>query len=269
MKPIEYEEMHPTEKNDNSEKLESVDKEFRWFGFKEKIETTDEAKERLEKLDIGTINLEGMLEKHQRKVVEAVETMMEEYPELKGYIGSIRTEELPEGVYACAGPKMGKDGFYAELQLSEEHFAKGNLEWKLVDTELENFRGERWLAGSGIDGIVKHEMAHLMHLRMISENIELAPGDIDRKKFDLLEEKYYHNAEVIDLCNKARENLGISYNDVARELSVYGSRDFGEFFAEAISEHETQKKPRQLANEVYRLYKERQNEQTERGDEKI
>ena len=240
----------------------AVDKEFFWFKSRETmetIETNPKIKDKLENLEIKNVDLEGMLERYQECIGEAVESMMEGYPELKGYVGSIKVEDLPEGVYACAGPKM-KDGFCAELQLNKELFSKNNIEWKLVDSEIENFRGERWLAGSGIDGVVKHEMAHLLHLKMISDELELMPGEKDDSKFHELEKKYYYNTIAIDICRQAKENLGIENSQVARELSIYGSKDFGEFFAEAISEYQTQKKPRRLAVEVHRLYEERKEE---------
>ena len=255
-----YESYESYDKTEKPMEEERVKKELFWLNNREKHETDEEIRQRLEQAEIKRIDFDGMLEKHQERVTEAVETMLEDYPELKGYIGSIRMEDLPEGVYACAGPRMGRDGFYAELQLSEKMFAERSLEWKLVDSEIENFRGERWLAGTGIDGVVKHEMAHLLHLQMISEELGLWPGEKDPEKFAKLEEKYFHNSIAIDICTEARENLGIDHRDVARELSIYGSRDFGEFFAEAISEYETQKHPRKLATEVHRLYKERISE---------
>ena len=58
--------------------------------------------------------------------------------------------------------------------------------------------------------------------------------------------------------------MGISHNEVAKELSLYAATDYGEFFAEAISEYETQKCPRRLASEVYRLYSEKVKVKEER-----
>lgn len=221
-------------------------------------------REKLEQFEIDTVELEGMKEQYQLRVCNAVESMIEEYPELRGFIKSVKVKDLPEGVYACAGPRVGKGGCYGEIQLSKEVFSSDNLEWKLVDAEIENFRGERWFAGRGIDGIVKHEMGHILHLQMIAEEVDLKLGEIDKDKINLLKEKYHYNSIAINICREAEQNLGISHNEVAKELSLYAATDYGEFFAEAISECETQKHPRRLAKEVYRIFKERYQNKEER-----
>jgi hypothetical protein len=72
----------------------------------------------------------------------------------------------------------------------------------------------------------------------------------------LLSQKFYRNAIAVTLCNDSLKELGISPRDIGKELSTYGASDFGEFFAEAISECETSKKPRPLARKVYEKYNE-------------
>lgn len=234
------------------------------FWMHEKHKTMPEVQERLENLEIKNIELDGMRERYQEKVSDAIESMYESYPELKGYVGSVKIEKLPPGVYACAGPRMSKkDGFMGEVQLSKDLFLERNVELKLVDGEIPNYRGERWLAGKGIEGVIKHELGHLLHLQLITNELSVEPGDYDEALFDSIEEKYWYNTEAIDICMEAEKNLGINHKDIAQELSLYGASDYGEFFAEAISEYETQKKPRPLAQEVHRLYEIRKRKQEE------
>ena len=189
--------------------------------------------------------------------------MYEQYPELRGFIGSIRTVELPDGVYACTGPRMMENGFTSEIQLSKQKFGKSNLEWEIVDMERENFQGERWFAGKGFDGILKHEMAHAVHLKMIADQVGLKPGEFSEEKFQKVQEKYNRNAIAVSICYDTLKELDISPKDVGKELSVYGASDFGEFFAEAISEYETSKKPRPIAMRIHEKYQEYLKEQEE------
>lgn len=237
-----------------TEQGEIRNKNFFWN--ESKIETMPEIEERLNELGIENVDLRGTKEIWQKKIAASVESMFESHPELQGCLGCIRTAKLGDGVYACTGPRMTENGISSEIQLNEKIFSKSDLELKIVDMQIENFRGETWFAGKGLDGVLKHEMAHIMHLKMIADKEEISFGDTDKEKYELLSQGYYRNSVVAKLCNDSLKELDISPKDVARELSVYGASDFGEFFAEAISESETSKKPRRLAMRVNEKYNE-------------
>jgi hypothetical protein len=237
-----------------TEQGEIRNKNFFWN--ESKIETMPEIEERLNELGIENVDLRGTKEIWQKKIAASVESMFESHPELQGCLGCIRTAKLDDGVYACTGPRMTENGISSEIQLNEKIFSKSDLELKIVDMQIENFRGETWFAGKGLDGVLKHEMAHIMHLKMIADKEEISFGDTDKEKYELLSQGYYRNSVVAKLCNDSLKELDISPKDVARELSVYGASDFGEFFAEAISESETSKKPRRLAMRVNEKYNE-------------
>lgn len=237
-----------------TEQGEVRDKNIFWN--ESKIETMPEIEERLNELGIENVDLRGTKEIWQKKIAASVESMFESHPELQGCLGCIRTAKLGDGVYACTGPRMTENGISSEIQLNEKIFSKSDLELKIVDMQIENFRGETWFAGKGLDGVLKHEMAHIMHLKMIADKEEISFGDTDKEKYELLSQGYYRNSVVAKLCNDSLKELDISPKDVARELSVYGASDFGEFFAEAISESETSKKPRRLAMRVNEKYNE-------------
>ncbi|MGN0496374.1 MAG: hypothetical protein ACI4GW_09145 [Lachnospiraceae bacterium] len=239
---------------ENNEKEIGTDKGFFWN--KDTVETLPEVQEKLHELGIENVDLNGTKEIWQSKITKSVESMLDAHPEIQGCISGIRTSKLRDGVYACAGPRMTENGLTTEILLNEKMFSKSNLELKIIDMETDNFKGERWFAGKGLDGVIKHEMAHIMHLKMIAENENIEFGDKSKEKFDLLSEKFYRNAIVVSMCNDSIKELGISPRDIGKELSVYGASDFGEFFAEAISECETSKRPRRLAKRVYEKYNE-------------
>lgn len=232
------------------------------FGFtKNEIEETGgEIRERLQECGIEHIQLEGVRERYQEMIADSVEQMCVSYPELKGYIGTIRTADLPNGVFACAGPIMTQEGYHTEIQLSQEIFGKSGLESRVERLEHPNWRGESWLAGEGTEAILKHEMGHILHLRMIAEQEGLKIGDTDESEFRKLQNLYNKNSIAVAMCYDTMREQNIHPNDLARNISVYGAHDMGECFAEAISEYETRKHPRPYAVAVHEKYERRMKE---------
>lgn len=232
------------------------------FGFnKKEIQETDSGiRERLQECGVDHVQLEGVKERYQEMIAGSVEQMCESYSELKGYIGTIRAADLPAGVFACAGPVMTKEGYSTEIQVNRELFGKNGLESRVERLELPNWQGESWLAGEGVEAVMKHEMAHILHLRMIAEQEGLEIGSTDQSEFRRLQNLYDRNSIAVTMCYEAMREQNIHPNDMARNVSVYGAHDMGECFAEAISEYETRKKPRPFAVAVHEKYERRMKE---------
>ncbi|MDD6155800.1 MAG: hypothetical protein PUB52_02075 [Lachnospiraceae bacterium] len=221
------------------------------------IEEAECAKERLEELGIRTEGLEKFHRRFLMEMPKHIEKVYEEYPEIVGYITSIKSANLPEGVLARTGPYLNKEGEYAgaEIQFSKSFFGKGNYEFKIVDLESDlNWRGERWLAGEGTRGVITHEMAHAMALKINAEDAGILIGERDDTRYEGLTKLYERNSRIIHLCYNALESTEISPRNVGREVSTYASGDFGEMFAECISRYETCKKPGRLSTEVHDQY---------------
>lgn len=229
------------------------------FGFtkNELQETGGEVRERLQECGVRNVQLEGVRERYQEMIAGSVEQMCEAYPELKGYVGTIRTAELPDGVFACAGPVMSQEGYQTEIRLNRELFGKGGLEGRVERLELPNWRGESWLAGEGAEAVMKHEMGHILHLRMIAEQEGMELGSTDASDFRRLQKLYNLNSIADSICYEAMREQNIAPKDLARNISVYGAHDMGECFAEAISEYETRKHPRPYAVAVHEEYERR------------
>lgn len=234
--------------------LEFSEKNLFGFNTAEIQETDSEIRERLQECGVQNIHLEGVRERYQELIAESAEQMCESYPELKGYIGTIRSADLPQGVFACAGPIMTESGFQTEIQVNQEIFGKKGLENRLERLEMPNWKGESWLAGEGCEAILKHEMAHLLHLRMIAKKQGLEIGDTDEQKFKEVQKLYIRNDIAAGICYETMKEQNVHPNDYARNISVYGAHDMGECFAEAISEYETRKNPRPFAVAVHEKY---------------
>ena len=227
--------------------------------FKEKLNTKEAivAGEQLEKLQIEAKGLEKLDRRFLREMPQHIAEIYENYPELAGYITSVKSANLPKGVLARTGPYQNELGEYAgaEIQFSKGFFGKGNYELKIVDMESDlNWRNEKWLAGRGTKGVITHEMAHAMALKINAEDTGLRLGECDQDKFEGLQKRYQHNSKIVSLCNNALKDLGISPRDIGRELSTYASSDFGEQFAEAISQYETTNHPGRLSTEIHDRY---------------
>lgn len=232
------------------------------FGFekKEVQETDSEVRERLRECGVRDVQLEGVREKYQEMIAFSVEQMCESYPELKGYISSIRVENLKRGVFACAGPDMTAEGFQTKILVSREAFESKGLGSRIERCELPNWKGESWLAGEGQDAILKHEMAHLLHLQMIAKEEGLELGEKDRMKFREVQKRYDRNAIVTTICYETMQEQHIEPKELASVISVYGAHDMGECFAEAMSEYETRRHPRPFAVAVHEKYERRKQE---------
>lgn len=224
---------------------------------KRNLEGVEETKMQLEKIGINAEGLEKFSKRFRRELPEHIETIYREYPEIEGYITSIKSANLPEGVLARTGPYLNPKGQYAgaEIQLSPKYFGKENYELKIVGLESDlNWRGERWIAGEGTKGVITHEMAHVMALKINAEDAGLRIGERNDTRYAELQKMYDQNARITHICYGALRDLEISPRNVGRELSAYASGDFGEMFAESISQYETRKKPGRLSTEIHDRY---------------
>lgn len=240
-------------------KAEEVESSKEIFGLgegKEVIEVSPEIKERLENCGVIDVEIEGMREDFQNKLAESFEEMNEKYPELNDYISAVKVRELKDEQLAYIVAKQNEKGFTSELYLSKKVFSDENAERRFHRLEQENWKGEKWLAGNGAEGVFKHEMAHALHLKLVADREGVELGTNNREEYIRVIEEFERNAVVSKICYDSIKEQDISPKDIGKELSVYGNSDFGEFFAEAMSEYETQKHPRELACEVHRRYEE-------------
>ena len=228
--------------------FEELDKKF-WLKPERSIETSEEIRERLENIGVERIDLHGLQEKFQYEIADCTEKMYETFPQLRGYINTIKSADLPSGVLACSGPRFEGDEYKgAELQFNRNFF--GNKKYSLDIVSMEsnlNWRGESWLSGKGGQGVISHEIGHVMALQLNAEKVDIKIGEHDSEKLKELQEQYMRNYEINQICMQSIKEIGISINDIGKELSTYGAHDFGEMFAECVSEVQSKRNARRLA----------------------
>lgn len=233
-----------------------------FFGFekKEVQETNSEVKERLQECGVKDVQLEGVREKYQEIIASSVEEMCESYPELKGYISSIQAADLKGSAFACAGPIITEEGYQTQIQINRKAFESKKLEGKIERYEQPNWKGESWFAGEGCDALLKHEMAHLLHLQLLAEEEGLALGDKSRTAYWEVKRRYDADDIITEICDEAMEEQNVANRKLPSALSIYAARNRGECFAEAMSEYETREHPRPLAIAIHEKYERRKQE---------
>ena len=220
--------------------------------------------ERPEKKEVTTrVEKELFWKREVNEIDEGVKMKLEnlgvtnKINKIKGFVTSIQEADLRKGSLACTGPHLTEDGFQgAEILFSKDFFSKSNYGLKIVDLDTSvNWRGERWLAGLGSKGVINHEIAHAMALKVNAQSAGVEIGEKDKEKIANMQGLYGRDATIISLCYDSLKEAGISPKDIGRELSTYGATGFGETFAECIAEVQTRRNPRLYARTVYNNYK--------------
>ena len=200
----------------------------------------------LEKIELGSIPYEN-----KEKVIEAMEELYKENPELRGFLQKLEiSDALNSNSYACAGycAKGGKLG--TQILLNSKYFSDCNF-----DRLLEEDKEEGWLAGEGIKAVIKHEFGHIVQLKMDCDESGLNIGDTNEDTLQRMEQSWETNSVTRSICLSALSELNMAHEDIEGNLSRYASKDYGECFAEAYSEYYTCENPRPLANTIIKKYK--------------
>lgn len=218
--------------------------------------------ERLEILGIKEVNLRDMPNEHKKLVIEAVEEMYNDHPELKDCLGSLIMDDLDPGTEANACPILQDGALSSRIRLNSKHFNDFGY-----SKNLEYQKDSGFAAGIGVKSVVKHELAHILQLNLDAVSNGLSVGDkltkYNKSNYDAMIDSWSNNTVVKTICQNALNDLGLSESDVGNELSNYAEYDEGEFFAEAISEYYTSPAPRPLSKAVvnnYKLYLQRRSD---------
>lgn len=210
--------------------------------------------EKLHNLGITEIDLTSVNEQYKPQIVEAICDMYEKYPSLQGFVYAFKTYKLDSDVFACAGTDTKVDAFQPLLYINEDLFANDGLEQTVAKYGESGRLRSNWLAVGSIEGIVKHELGHLLHLQAIANEEQLTVGEINREKVSAVRRRFKNDDIAAGICAQAMNRLSISSRDIGAELSRYGHHSFGECFAEAISEYTTSPMPRRFASEISQGY---------------
>lgn len=174
-----------------------------------------------------------------------------EYPVLNGFVDEIEFRNIKAVAQASMEMKNGK--LISKLTLSP---ALCQDTQKINDMIKQNVNSGFWTDKNGLYGIVKHEATHLseyaLTLKRYGVDKLTGTGDV-KTAFNAI--KSHEIAK--EIRDKALNNCNVPDVDAIIKLKLceYALVSPGEFLAEACSEY----RPRKLAKEVQRLFREEMN----------
>lgn len=180
---------------------------------------------------------------------QAILDMYAEYPILKGFVQEIKTDGRIKAA-AQAGMYYKNGQFGTVLTLSNAQLNHLEDFKKLLE---KNVLQKWWSPKDGVNGVIRHELAHMLEYSAVLKRNGLALGRVELDEVNRVFAEIKHGKFSSKIGHMALENLGIDATPkaITEHLSAYASRSSLEFLAEAVSEH----RPRALAAEVVKVLK--------------
>ena len=179
----------------------------------------------------------------------ALQRIYRENPVLKGFIDEIEFRDIPS--VAQASLKIRKGVITTKLTFSQSKCTDEKSIQRMIDQQVKD---GFWAPKKGLYGIVKHEATHLSEYALILKryNVDRSSGVGDITGAIQAIKNHEISSEI---QRKALKNCNypLDYDTIKTRLCEYAAREgAGEFLAEACSEY----RPRKLAKEVQKLFKE-------------
>lgn len=236
--------------------LDTIDKHFKRDIIDSKIrfnsaKTIKEAeKYSIDNLGFNKVNFNGIDVNVANRINKTLMNSYEEYPLLKGFIKEIKV--CKNGAPASAEMTYKNGELKTLLKLSK-------VDLNNID-DIDNMIKECveikwWTPKESIDGIVKHELGHMIEyastMKKYGMNFESTDNVLIGKVFEAIKNGEFSK----EIKKEALENIGLLDNKkvIIDNLSEYATKNTKEFLAEAISE----KNPRELSQEVVKILKEK------------
>lgn len=250
--------------SDSVSEMQNAEKELFFFGDKSKphetsSSTTSQATIRLQQMGINRVFLDSCHENNKQSVVNAVEKMFNEHPELRGQVMEINCHPmryvLKDGTvsrpYASYGPVEYGSNFGGVLNINSDYFSDPNL-----DADLQEKSQMGWfIPNASSEYVIEHELGHGMHLELCALSCGVKNGSIpDPETYNRVIQQYVDDVHADTIVENACRSLNIEFDswEFSRQLSKYGGSSYGEAIAEAVSEVEHNANPRPLASAIYR-----------------
>ncbi len=227
---------------------------------REIAEVKQEIIDEFEEMGITYEGVDDLTIEQSREIKAAIAEMRENYPEIKDLIARVEVvERLDKDAIAAAGPVLIENRVAARVQISQKEFSEH------LEERLEIYREKGFFAGTGTQGVIKHEMGHVLQLKLDAESVGLEDdsqitGKYNRGRYNDMIDKWSSNENTDVILDNALRNLSLSRQDVSRELSKYGATNSAEALAEAASEVNTSPNPRRLAVEIMKEYEKMKKE---------
>lgn len=199
-----------------------------------------------------------------RQIEDSCDEMAAIHPEINECFVHIRSAALKGGTIAQAGPldhvEHGQHLLHSKLQLNTNFF---NRDVNVVSNDLQNNKQRGFLATGDVKGTIKHELSHILQLRIDGlRNRQPLGGPFGiGYKYD-----WMNDTVPKIICDNAWANMGHRTplnlgSDIPPLLSRYAATNYGECFAEAMAEHDSNRyrpwrRRSRFSKEVHKAYKE-------------
>lgn len=241
---------------DSVSENQDSEKELFFLGDKSKPHETSSGSTsqealRLQQMGVNRVYLDSCHEVNRQSVVNAVEKMFTEHPELRGQVSEINCHPMSNGTYASYGPTHFGSNFGGVLNINSDYFSDPNL-----NADLQEKSQMGWfIPNASGESVIEHELGHGMHLELCALSCGVKNGSIpDAETYNRVIQQYMDDVHADTIVENACRSLNIEFDswEFSRQLSKYGGSNYGEAIAEAVSEVEHNANPRPLASAIYR-----------------
>lgn len=199
-----------------------------------------------DKLGIHRARFDGMNMADIKRVNNALTNLYNRYPQLRGFIQTIKTDKSARSV-AAFDAALSKGKVTTKLILNPGDFSGLETIEKLIKTNVES---NHWTSKNGMEGILQHEFAHAMEMYQTFKERGVDPFGIDVNHYiDRWEAfKAYQNHEVAnrELTEAFKQcKIELTEDNLEKYICNYAKKDYhdtnheslAEAFAEAFSDN--------------------------------
>lgn len=212
--------------------------------------------ERLSNVGVKNVNFNGIPEKVQNEIASAFEKMSLVFPESKGVISAISiSNSLGDSTPAATGYSTRNGTLQTYMSINPTWFSNENLE-DMINECSEN---GSW-AGTGIGGIINHEIGHALHLQLDAEELGMQMNfgnGITSINQAELSNRWLNNTTTNNIRDTVLSNLSMTRDDVYDNISSYADTDGSECFAECIADYTTTDNPNVISISIINEYRRR------------
>lgn len=218
--------------------------------------TSKQVRSRLNAVGVKNVNLNGIPTQVQEAIASSFERMSSIFPESQRCIDTISVSlNMDDGTPASTGYRINEGCLRTQMNINPHWFSNSNLNNMINECSDDGL----W-AGSGLGGIINHEIAHAMHLQLDAEELGIRFGETSDNAFLYsreLSNRWSYNTTTDNIRDTVLNSMGLSRDDVRNMISIYADTDGSECFAECVADYTTSSSPSQLSINIIREYSRR------------
>lgn len=183
-----------------------------------------------------------------KSVNETLDNLLRKHKGIKPYLKKVNFVDNLGETTASAGMRFNHGNLELSLKLNKSHFKDIKFTENLIDSRVKD---GIWSPKNGIDGLLEHEIIHLLEFKAITKrygNLYGINNDIQKRKI----RNAFSSCELAKEIKKtALNNLNIDNNNaiIKSMIGEYATENPSEFLAEAYSDNSNSK----IAIEVRRI----------------